>query len=174
MQTGNGSKTMRRYDLRADGRWLALVVITDDGYFSTVSDYGSYAYWWSSAGDDFRRFLIGRDDDYVVGKLAPGYEYHGDATLAAVKEAIIQVRRSGALTRDEARDEWELMDDHSEMQQHCDFAMWSATTAIESAHECYRSRRSPRAVAFYAKVWPALCVALRAELAAEACAIGGR
>ena len=58
MATGNGSTTLRRYVVRLDkdapfmrkGAWLATIVIGDDGYFSTVSDYGNYAFYWSHAG----------------------------------------------------------------------------------------------------------------------------
>ena len=63
-RTGNGSRTLRRYDVRSEkGAWLGTFVIADDGYFSAVTDFGTYGYWWSSAGECFRSFLARTEID---------------------------------------------------------------------------------------------------------------
>jgi hypothetical protein len=168
MATGNGSKQLRRYSLRTErGAWLAEVVISDDGYFSTVSDYGSYAYFWSHAGCEFRGFLARLDADYLVGKIKPGYVYDGAATLKSVKRRICEDRRSLDLTAEEAREEWDLLGEHGDLDESESFALWMNETKLEDVWEISRSKRDPQAMAFAEQVWPVFAAALRAEVAAE-------
>jgi hypothetical protein len=167
--TGNGSKTTRLYDLRtASGEWLARVVITDDGYFSTVSDYGEYAYWWTHAGACFRRFLTQICTDSLLNKIAPRREYDSDATLKAAKRQILEARRGREVTAEDARCEWERLYDNSWLESSEAYAAWYRETELPDAHECYRERRNPQSVAFVEHVWPVFVAAIRAELAAEA------
>jgi len=64
----------RCYTLRKEtGGWLAQVVITSDGMFSAVSDYGNFCYAWRSTGEeDFRNFLLNINTSYFGGKCIPG------------------------------------------------------------------------------------------------------
>jgi hypothetical protein len=166
--TGNGSKALRRYRLRTDqGRWVADVVISDDGYFSTVSDYGGYAHFWGDAGCEFRRFLCGLDADYLCGKLSRGREYDDEATLRAVKRAILDGRRGGRLSKDEARREWELLGKAGDLGTREEWAVWSQETKLEDAYEHWSERYPRELEAFARRAWPILCVALRAEIEAE-------
>lgn len=67
---------IREYKLKDDqGRWLAQVVITDDGFFAAVSEYGNFAYAWRSFGDDFRKFLLTIDGSYFADKMQTGMAY---------------------------------------------------------------------------------------------------
>lgn len=70
----------KSYTLRNEqGYWLAQVVITDDGMFSSVSDYGNLSFAWRGFGEDFRRFLSSINYEYMGAKLASGLSYiaHG-------------------------------------------------------------------------------------------------
>jgi len=59
-----------------DGSWLGQIVLTSDGMFSGVTDWGNMSYAWRSYGDrDFRRFLIGLNVDYFGGKMYQGMSY---------------------------------------------------------------------------------------------------
>jgi len=172
MATGNGSKQLRRYTVRTDkGTWLGTFVISDDGYFSTVSDYGNYAFFWSHAGDCFRSFLARLDADYLVGKIKPGYVYDGAETLKSVKRRICEERRSLDLTAEEAREEWDLLGEHNDLDESENFALWMNETKLEDIWELSSSKRDPEAMAFAEQVWPAFATVLRAEVTAEQSAL---
>jgi hypothetical protein len=154
--TGNGSKQLRRYNVRADDArktWLATIVIADDGYFSTVSDYGNYAYYWSHAGECFRSFLAQLDDDYLLSK--------------AVKSEILRLRRSRSLSCDEANGEWILLRAHEHLEERENFATWFQESKLEERWELSRSSRSIDARMFAERAWPVFAEMLRVELAAE-------
>ncbi len=174
-RTGNGSTTMRRYTVReppreerGTGAWIGTFVISDDGYFSTVSDYGNYAYYWSHAGSCFRSFLARLDSCYLLSKLCGSrQEYDGNATAKEVKRAIIDARRDGRMGRDEARDEWELIGEHSRLESREDFAFWWRDTKMPDPYEHAVYEYPSQARMFAERAWPAFAAALRAELAAE-------
>lgn len=169
MSTGNGSRALHRYDLRDEkGAWLGCVVISDDGFFSTVSDYGNYAYWWGGAGEEFRRFLCRLEPDYICGKLSSRHKYDGDATLRGVKRAIVAMRRRMDWTKGEAREEWDLLDEHSSLEGSEWFAIWTTHTKLGDAYEHATYVYPSDVRAFAERVWPALVKRLQAEMADEA------
>ncbi len=62
------------------GNWLAQIVLTEDGMFSSVTDYGNLSHAWRSTGaDDFRKFICSLSIDYFAGKMYQGMSYilHG-------------------------------------------------------------------------------------------------
>jgi hypothetical protein len=168
MRTFPDGTTHRRYDVRGErGQWLATVFLGADGVFSTVSDYGNYGYWWSAIGGDgdIRRFLLRSEEDpgYFRIKLDASTEYDGEATEGEVRKAMLQWRREGTLTKEQARQEWEIAD-----YARADFRDWHDATDMDVyPDDFYRDRPNPQAVAFVEKVMPRLCEMLRAELAAE-------
>jgi hypothetical protein len=172
MATGNGSTTLRKYDLRtASGEWLGRVVIVDDGYFSAITQYGNYAYGWPNHGErDFRTFLCSLEPDYLCGKLSRADEYDGRATARAVKSKIVGLRRDGYLTKMEARAEWTRLDVHGDLYSREDFGAWLRETPIEDAHAYAVVRYPLNVTAFAERLWPVLREALRAEMSAEALA----
>ncbi len=167
--TGNGSKQVREYSLRSPGnRWLAEIIIRDDGYFSTVSEYGRYVYWWGSAGDNFREFLIDCDSDYLLTKFCGRCEeYDGDRTVKAVKEHILRHRRELGVSRENARKEWDLFDRFSNLESREDFARWYDQTSLDCAYEFAVYDYPGQARGFMERVLPVFKDVLRAELAAE-------
>ncbi len=68
----------RNYTLRDDkGSWLGQIVLTSDGMFASVTDYGNLSYAWRSIGNkDFREFLAGLEVSYFGGKMYPGKYIH--------------------------------------------------------------------------------------------------
>ena len=59
-----------------DGTWLGQRVLTSDGMFSAVTDWGNFAYAWRHTGmDSFTNFLIGLNVDYFANKMASGMSY---------------------------------------------------------------------------------------------------
>jgi hypothetical protein len=69
--------TAKSYTLRDEnGHWLAQIVLTSDGMFASVTDYGNLSYAWRSYGDkDFRKFICGINTDYFATKLYTGMAY---------------------------------------------------------------------------------------------------
>lgn len=69
--------TAKSYTLRTEsGQWLGQVVLTSDGMFASVTDYGNLSYCWRHTGmDDFREFILGLEWDYFGTKLYTGMSY---------------------------------------------------------------------------------------------------
>lgn len=67
----------KSYTLRkSDGIWLGQIVLTSDGMFASVTDYGNLSFAWRHTGvDDFRGFLCGLNVEYFGGKLWQGNTY---------------------------------------------------------------------------------------------------
>jgi len=59
-----------------DGNWLGQVVITSDGFFGSVTDYGNFSFKWSSIGkQSFKEFILSLNEDYFAKKMAQGVSY---------------------------------------------------------------------------------------------------
>lgn len=163
---------LRRYVLRSDGHgegW-AKIVIGSDGFFAAVSDYGNYAFIWSHHGcRDFREFLIraSRDWDYFVRKFDPKQLWDRNAVEDDIRRRIIEWRRDGRFTREEARAEWDLADD-ADFNDEVGFWQWAGETTFPDAFEHTRYMLNPQCVAFVKKTMgERLAPILRAELDAE-------
>jgi len=64
------------YTLRGDnGEWLGQVVLTDDGLFASVTDYGNLSYAWRAYGDNFKEFICSLNLNYFGSKLYTGMAY---------------------------------------------------------------------------------------------------
>lgn len=173
-----------QYRLRTErGSWLADILIREDGFFSTVSDWGNYAYWWRGFGEgDFRRFLITLNGEYVAEKLESGHSYYNpEKTLRRVKERLLRERREGGLAKEEARREWTLLASllgagftltkpefrrATEMSEFA-FGKWCEETALHDAAASAFYGASRWVQGFVEHVLPRFQEALRAELAAE-------
>jgi hypothetical protein len=67
------SKSYTLYGER--GEWLGQIVLTSDGLFASVTDYGNLSYSWRSFGKDFREFICGLHTQYFGSKLYTGMSY---------------------------------------------------------------------------------------------------
>lgn len=69
--------TARSYTLRTkQGDWLGQIVLTSDGAFMSVTDYGNFSFAWRAYGSgDFREFLCRLDVHYFAGKMFNGMAY---------------------------------------------------------------------------------------------------
>lgn len=73
----NKKITAKIYTLRTeDGSWLGQVVLTTNGSFMSITDYGNFAYNWNNTGyDDFREFILRISVDYFGQKMFNGMCY---------------------------------------------------------------------------------------------------
>ncbi len=69
--------TAQSYTLYTDnGAWLGQIVLTSDGMFASVTDYGNLSYTWRSYGQqEFKEFLCGLSVDYFGTKMYTGMAY---------------------------------------------------------------------------------------------------
>jgi len=67
----------KSYTLKTEnGHWLGQVVLTSDGFFASVTDWGNFSYTWRHTGhEDFRQFLIGLNVPYFGDKMYQGIAY---------------------------------------------------------------------------------------------------
>lgn len=115
----------------AKGEGWGKFIIDSTGYFSCVTDYGNYAFQWTAHGDgDFREFLIGLDDDYLMGKLrANRKDFNLEATLKNMKTSAKEARRK--TQRKEIMDPEIWAVDKEYMRE-----VWDAIEAASSEYEC--------------------------------------
>lgn len=66
----------KSYTLHDDnGNWLGQIVLTSDGMFASVTDYGNLSYAWRSFGGDFEDFIMGLNVGYFATKMYTGMSY---------------------------------------------------------------------------------------------------
>lgn len=163
--------TMWRYAFPSiNGEGWAVILMDSSGVFSAVSDYGDYAHYWNHHGcKDFREFFLGSSRDYMLRKLHPKKEYDSETTLDVVLSTIIEERRAGTLTKEEARDTWhEVRVHHNDLESEFNFFSWvESGPAITESWELYRDRFPVDAQAFVDNVMPRLAAVLKAELHTE-------
>lgn len=75
------SPGIERYTLKTpEGQWLGDIVITEDGRYFSITDWGNFSYIWNSIGDrSFKEFLLGINIDYFASKMFAGMAYVTDA-----------------------------------------------------------------------------------------------
>ncbi|MEC7520127.1 MAG: hypothetical protein VYE22_09700 [Myxococcota bacterium] len=120
---GEPSTRVYRFDgieVPGAGRgWAAFYVDDTHGTLALVSDWGTWSHrWWrgpwlceSQHLSDALGMWVGAD--YVARKLFAGVpdEFDGRATVKGWRAEVLEARRSGGLTRDEARAAWRALDE---------------------------------------------------------------
>lgn len=68
----------KNYTISDDnGNWVGQIVLTSDGMFASVTDWGNLSYAWRAYGSDtdFRKFISGLNVDYFGTKMYTGMAY---------------------------------------------------------------------------------------------------
>jgi hypothetical protein len=158
-----------RFVYRGEGSFgagWAIFVLGSDGFFAAVSDYGNYAFRWTAMGCDWRSFFArcDRSPDYYMSKLGQGAtEYDGERTLANVKRRILSLRRDRSIDAERAREEWDLLENHSDLFAREDYAFWWQETTLDDVHELAVYDYPPMLRAFCEKALPHLATMLKTE-----------
>ena len=79
----------RLYNLYTkSGDWLGQVVLTADGSFMSITDYGNYAYSWGGMGnEDIRDFILRLDIGYFASKM-----FNGECEISNTQKARGQAK----------------------------------------------------------------------------------
>lgn len=153
------------YQVRRSQWGWARLWITSDWCLTIMSDWGSFSYWWSPDPYDFREFLCSRDDtDYLANKFSRGeQEIDEAATTRWIQERICRERREQRLTREKARQEWELVQG-IDFSDEGDRQHWYNHTKLDDAWDALRYRTPMRVQMFLRHCWPLLMVEMRRQL----------
>lgn len=160
---------MHRYSFpNVNGMGWAIFFLDEAGCFAALSDYGDWSFRWNmrgmAEGESLRKFLLRCDDDYILRKIAPKKEYDNQSTVKAVKETILGMRRETQLSAEEAREEWDLIKENSDLDTDYNFWQWCQDTKLEDQHELYQTKYSEQAKAFLEKCMPRLKEAIKNDL----------
>lgn len=126
---------------------------------AALSDYGTFGYCWSHIGSEpWWKFLADLDFEYAMRKML-GARYDAPLDLEAacdkVKAMVLEHRREGSWSREDARALWDALPYCNEttfladLDHHSDGAM--------SRHElwyCRWTQPSPQARGFWDDIWP--------------------
>lgn len=171
MKTEKTEVKVWRYSFpNVNGEGWAIFFLDSVGCFAALSDWGDWSYRWNPRGyeegdgRDFRHFILSCNDDYLLRKIAPKQEWDDDATLKNVKEAILGMRRDGGWTKEEARDEWSLLDHCEGMSNEFNFWDWAKDTKLSDTYELGCYKYSTQAQMFLARCMPRLREAIKNEL----------
>lgn len=68
--------TAESYTLKTEnGNWLGQVVLTSDGAFMAITDWGNFNFAWRNCGGNFKEFILGLNTSYFAGKMREGMAY---------------------------------------------------------------------------------------------------
>lgn len=148
----------------------AEVVMGSNGYFSTVSDYGNYAFRWTAFGDgDFREWFLTLGPDYVRCKLDSSKVLDDEATVRNIREAICTARRNVAIrgrrtfTKEQARDAWDEAGGISNYVEVNDwFNRWASY--MDDYYDLVSERPPAQIMGFVTHLLPRIKTAIRATL----------
>lgn len=85
--------------------WAIIFLDEKNGTLSVHSDFGNWAYSWTSIGQpSLKHFLIECDTDYVSSKFVGSKRFvNVEETIKAIKADIIEKRKNNECTEEEAR-----------------------------------------------------------------------
>jgi len=65
------------YALKTEsGNWLGSIMISENGFFSAVTDWGNFSYQWTLIGDiTFKEFICQLDTHYFASKMVNSVAY---------------------------------------------------------------------------------------------------
>lgn len=68
--------TAESYTLKTEnGNWLGQVILTSDGAFMAITDWGNFNFAWRNYGGSFKEFILGLNTSYFASKMCEGMSY---------------------------------------------------------------------------------------------------
>ncbi len=167
-----GDVELRRYKLPSlNHEGWAVVVIGSDGYFSTASDWGNYAFIWGAPGMEFRKFLTQLDASYFHSKITHMREarvFDERATEKAIGKRLWEMMGAGDIDKPQHDDALEKLEGVLDDGPH-GIPAWAASLDFDfEYYDVVSMMPEPQSWGYATKVLPRLQALLREELAAEA------
>ena len=144
----------------------AEIVVGSNGFFAAVSDYGSYAYRWTHFGeDDFRKFLLELETDYLAKKLHPDMEFDLDGSIRQARKLVLELRRRREIGGFCAHSLWDGLDYVShEYELYEWYTHGNGGKSLPTPDDGFVRTRGYGVQAFVTKTMPRLKALIRAEL----------
>lgn len=165
------------YNIPSDkhGEGWAHIVIHENGMFATVSDYGNYVHQWTRSGcEDIRSFFLNaeREWQYFARKFCPERVVNHAASFKAARTFLLQERRAGNYTKDQARQVWSELGCYSDWEEYLNSD--DNTDFVDEPWNLTVREENEQVRMFTQKVMPKLVELLKEDLAKNArrCVIG--
>lgn len=160
--------------------WAHIIIEEwhEGGSLNIQSDYGNFAYSWSSIGPlCLREFLMGTQYDYFMSKAAPnrGREFSLEKSISALKREVLYLRKRGMLDREVARTCYGHILELNEYSGGSE-AEYTASVPYELVKKLYGGdytefpygqENDSQCVAFWERIWPVVCREWQKELQEE-------
>jgi hypothetical protein len=152
------------------------------GEITIQSSFGTWGYIWTACSTPFKHFLTKVEFDYVFTKFMGTKldRFDGEASVLKAFKWITEGRRRGEMSKHEAREAWDALDDVrsvAECGEH-DFgtAMMDVARSLDDRHPLHDHFADPcgwprctkydcQAQGFWRQLWPLFIEALKAEQA---------
>ena len=150
------------------------------GEITIQSSFGTWGYIWTACASPFKQFLQKVEFDYVFTKFMGTKlgRFDGEASVRKAFKWITEGRRRGEMSKHEAREAWDALDDVrsvAECGEH-DFgtAMMDVARSLDDRHPLHDNFADPcgwprctkydvQAQGFWRQLWPLFIEALKAE-----------
>ena len=146
--------TFTEISAQASGAWCRLLLEESTGRVQLISSWGTYSYRWTSiGGQTLTQFLADCDSDYLGSKFLGTEISVSDETESAkfILERIVEMRRSGALLSDDAREEYDLA--KQLLHGVISWDEWRSDTTLSDAWEYRMTKINPQWVRFWELLW---------------------
>ncbi len=100
------------------------------------STFGNFGYFWSHCGENWKTFLKKVDMDYAMNKLSDSsiYAFDIEESVKFVKNDIIELRKTGSLTKEQAR---EYTDELNSLCDNDERLFMEALSEMKCYNDCY-------------------------------------
>jgi hypothetical protein len=150
------------------------------GEITIQSSFGTWGYIWTACANPFKEFLAGAEFDYVFTKFMGTKldRFDGDASVREVCKWITEGRRDGSLSKSEAREAWDALEDVRSVAEYGEHefgtAMMDVARSLDDRHPLHDHFADPcgwprctkydaQAQGFWRQLWPLFIEALKAE-----------
>lgn len=139
------------------------------------SSFGQFCHTWNSCAVPFKQFLLGIDfDSFMTKCLGKDFlVFDGAASVAKVKQTILEHRREEGISADDARELWDSIEDvgetavSSEEGFHIALADICGEETIGSTSDFVVHVPSSQAVGFWRELWPEFKAMLLEAISSE-------
>lgn len=142
---------VQRVEVRSRHSW-AVLQWSDDGRVVLHSDHGTWGAWFGEAQRGtrtMRAYLASLDHDSGARRFDVPMVFDEEGTDRECRKLLLETRRRGELTREQAREEWDAIASGDIIE----FNDWLRETLLEFAWECETSCRDPAWTNMWRSLW---------------------